>query len=106
MLGNRAKSVLEFFRGHVQGHDKATGVGNCSPGSPGTPLLVFPMLRAKTRYQRNQDIANFRLDAKTRFLAAAKDPNRTEDISALIQASGALQRKAAKAIRRKLLYCI
>jgi len=34
------------------------------------------------------------LDAKTRFLAAAKDPSQTEDISALIQASG-LSKSAA-----------
>ena len=68
------------------------GVGNCGPGTP--LLLVFPMPQAKTKYQRNQEIANLRLDAKTRFLAAAKDPNRKEDISTLIQASG-LSKSAA-----------
>src|SRR5258706_4205877 len=49
---------------------------------------------SNTKYQRNQEIANLRLDAKTRFLAAAKDPNRKEDISTLIQASG-LSKSAA-----------
>ena len=72
-LGSRIENALEFFGSYVQSHDQAMGVGNCSPGTP--LLLVFPMPRAKTKYQRNQEIANFRLDAKTRFLAAAKDPN-------------------------------
>ena len=49
------------------------------------------MPQAKTKYQRNQEIANSRLDAKTRLLVAAKDPTQTEDISALIQASGLLK---------------
>lgn len=46
------------------------------------------MPQAKNKYQRKQELADSRLDAKTRFLVAAKDPTRTEDISALIQASG------------------
>ena len=86
ILVSRVESVPEFFGSYVQSHDQVAGVGNCSPGTP--LLLVFPMLWAKTKYQWNQEIANSRLDAKTRFLAAVKDPNRTEDISALIQASG------------------
>jgi len=86
MLDSRTESVLEFFGSHVLSCDQATSVGNCGPGTP--LLLIFPMPQAKTKYQQNQEIANSRLDAKTRFLAAVNDPNQTEDISALIQASG------------------
>ena len=78
-LGSRPKSVPEFFGSNVQ-----SSVKNCSPGTP--LLLVFPMPQAKTKYQRSQETTNFRLDAKTRFLVAAKDPTQAEDISALIQA--------------------
>ena len=55
VLGSRIESVLESFGSHVQSHDQAMGVANCSPGTP--LLLVFPMPRAKTKYQQNQEIA-------------------------------------------------
>lgn len=62
------ESILKKIGSYVQSHDQVTGVGNCSPGTP--LLLVFPMPQAKTKYQRNQEISNSRLDAKTRFLAS------------------------------------
>ena len=30
VLGSRIESVLEFFGSHVQSHDQAMGVANCS----------------------------------------------------------------------------